>query len=147
MKKFFLAAALLIASVTVFAQDYNWAVGLRGGGDLGGLTIKRNFGGSAIEGTVAYAWNGGIAGDVAYEFNVPVIADGFNLYYGPGIVAAFGSNVLALGIEGVVGLEYKIPVAPIALSLDYRPQIVVSTADGAFAPGFLGFGLGIKFTF
>ena len=49
--------------------------------------------------------------------------------------------------EGVVGLEYKIPVAPIAISLDYRPQIVVSTADGAFAPGFLGFGLGIKFTF
>ena len=88
MKKFFLAAALLIASVTVFAQDYNWAVGLRGGGDLGGLTIKRNFGATAIEGTLAYAWNGGIAGDVAYEFNVPVIADGFNLYYGPGIVAS-----------------------------------------------------------
>ena len=147
MKKFFLAAALLIASVSVFTQDYNWAVGLRGGGDLGGLTVKRNFGGSAIEGTLAYAWDNSIGGDVAYEFNVPVIADGFVLYYGPGIVAAVGNKVLALGIEGVVGLEYKIPVAPIAISLDYRPRIVVSTADGAFAPGLWGIGLGIKFTF
>lgn len=147
MKKFFLAAALLIASVTVFAQDYNWAVGLRGGVDGGGITIKRNFGASAIDGTVRMAWEGGIAGDVLYEFNVPVIADGFNFYYGAGLCAALASKVLALGVEGVVGLEYKIPVAPIAISLDYRPAIVVSTGDGTLGYGYTGVGLGIKFTF
>ena len=88
-----------------------------------------------------------------YEWNLPVIGDGFLFYYGLGahIGAAtmskedsdnYGSMVV--GAAGVVGLEYKLYSAPIAFSLDYRPFLNVLPQ----VRGFIGnVGLGIKVCF
>ena len=41
-------AALMVATLTVSAQDYNWAVGVRGGG-FSGITAKKNLDKNALE--------------------------------------------------------------------------------------------------
>ena len=40
MKKILIIAALCLASVAAQAQDYNWAIGIRGGGNDSGVTLK-----------------------------------------------------------------------------------------------------------
>ena len=143
MKKFFAIAALLVATLTVSAQDYNWAIGLRGGG-FSGLTAKQNMGGTAIEAGLSL-YNGGFAIDGVYEWQEPVIAEGFHLYYGAGAYLGLFANSFCLGAEAVVGLEYRIPINfPLAVSLDYRPGI--NLLGGVHFWGG-NFGLGVKYCF
>ena len=153
MKKFIITVALCFAAIGMNAQDYNWAVGVRGGGMASGLTVKKVLGGSnALEFNINYWYsNGGVIAGM-YEWNTPVIAEGFNLYYGIG--AHLGSGLkkhsdtdtatFKLGADAVVGLEYKIPAAPIAISLDYRPFLNVIDS---FDLGLYDVGLGLKFCF
>lgn len=146
MKKFFVMAALLVSTLAVSAQEYNWAVGVRGGG-FSGLTVKKNNGSNAIEAGLSFS-SYGLSVDGVYLWQQPVITDGFTLYYGGGAYLGLWDlevkSGLAVGAEGVVGLEYKIPGAPIAFSLDYRPSIYVIPNVGF---DFYNFGLGVKFCF
>jgi hypothetical protein len=145
MKKFLVMATLLVATLTVSAQDYNWAIGLRGGG-FSGLTAKQNMGGTAIEAGLSL-YNGGFAIDGVYEWQEPVIGEGFHLYYGAGAYAQVAGEFFGLGAEAVIGLEYRLPINfPLAISLDYRPGInVLGDAGVQFWGG--NFGLGIKYCF
>ena len=143
MKKFFAIAALMVATLTVSAQEYNWAVGVRGGA-LSGLTVKKNLGENAIEAGISlneYFTN--IEG--TYQWQQPVIAEGFNLYYGVGAYVGLAQQYLGVGAEGVVGLEYKIPEVPLAISLDYRPTFNILGGFGY--SNFYNFGLGVKYCF
>ena len=95
--------------------------------------------------------NGGIIAGM-YEWSTPVIAEGFNLYYGIGAHLGSGFSrksdtdvaTFKIGADAVVGLEYKIPAAPIAISLDYRPFLNVIDS---FDLGLYDVGLGLKFCF
>ena len=129
-------------ALTVSAQDYNWAVGVRGGG-FSGLTVKKNNGSNALEAGVSMG-SLGLNVDGVYLLQQPVITDGFSLYYGGGAYVGLYSEALAVGAEGVVGLEYQIPGAPIAFSIDYRPAISVIPNVGF---NFYNFGLGVKYCF
>ena len=143
MKKFLMMAALMVATLTVSAQDYDWAVGLRGGG-FSGITAKKNLGANAIEGGVSFG-SGYISVDGVYEWQEPVIGEGFHLYYGAGAYVNLANQYLGLGAEGVVGLEYRLPINfPLAISLDYRPAINVI---GGFGLGLINFGFGVKYCF
>ena len=148
MKKFFMVAVLLVSALAVNAQDYNWAIGVRGGGANGGLTIKNNMGANALEFGLDLGWENYGRLQALYEWQTPVITDGFNLYYGVGAyVGAYNlkeSARIGVGAEAVVGLEYKIPSVPIAFSLDYRPSVSVLPEFGF---GYGDFGFGIKFCF
>ena len=136
-------AALMVATLSVSAQDYNWAVGLRGGG-FSGLTGKMNMGSTAVEAGLSF-YGGGLAIDGVYEWQKNVINKDFHLYYGAGAYANVWSGYFGLGAEGVVGLEYRIPINfPLAVSLDYRPGI--NLLGGVHFWGG-NFGLGIKYCF
>lgn len=145
MKKFLVMVTLLVATLTVSAQEYNWAVGLRGGG-FSGLTAKQNMGANAIEAGLSL-YSGGFAIDGVYEWQEPVIGDGFHIYYGAGAYAQIAGSFFGLGLEGVLGLEYRLPINfPLAISLDYRPGInVLGDAGVRFWGG--NFGLGVKYCF
>lgn len=143
MKKFLVMAALMVATLSVSAQDYNWAVGVRGG-VFNGLTAKKNLGANAIEAGVAL-YSSAISIDATYQWQEPVIGDGFHLYYGAGLYTNLANSYFGLGAEGVVGLEYRIPINfPLAVSLDYRPAINVL---GGIGFNFVNFGLGLKYCF
>lgn len=143
MKKFMMMAALLVATLTVSAQDYNWALGVRGGA-LSGLTAKMNLDKTAIEAGLSLDANF-INIDATYQWQQPVITDGFHLYYGGGAYVGLAEQYIGVGAEGVVGLEYLIPNVPIAVSLDYRPTFNILGGFGN--SNFYNFGLGVKYCF
>ena len=159
MKKYLVIALLCLFSLGAKAQDYNWAIGVRGGGNDSGVTLKHILSDyNALEFTYNFQYPRdrmlrASVFSLLYEWNQPVINDGFLLYYGLGahIGAAtmtkedsdnYGSMVL--GVAGVVGLEYKLYSAPIAFSLDYRPFLNALPQPRFF---FWNVGLGIKFCF
>ena len=145
MKKFLMMAALLVATLTVSAQDYNWAVGVRTWGIEGGsLTAKKTLGSNAIE--AGLVLRSGLVGvDAAYEWQEPIIGEGFHLYYGAGAYVNLAKKYFGLGAEAVVGLEYRVPINfPLAVSLDYRPAI---NLIGGVEGNFWNFGLGLKYCF
>lgn len=141
-------AALMVATLTVSAQEYNWAVGVRGGA-LSGLTLKKNNGSTAIEAGLTALSTHTIHVEGTYQWQQPIITDGFNLYYGVGayvgLYTSENAGHLHIGAEGVLGLEYKIPGAPIALSVDYRPTFNILGGFGH--SNFYNFGLGVKYCF
>ena len=159
MKKILILAILSLSCLGVRAQDYNWAIGVRCGGNDSGVTIKHilsDYNALELTYNFQYPRDRMLRASVLsllYEWNQPVFDDGFLFYYGFGahIGAAtmskedsdnYGSMVL--GAAGVVGLEYQLYSAPIAFSLDYRPFINVLPQ----VRGFIGnVGLGIKFVF
>ena len=137
-------AALMVATLSVSAQDYNWAAGVRLGG-FNGATLKKNLGANALEFGVAWGLGDYITVDGVYEWQKPVITDGMHLYYGAGAYVGLFANSFCLGAEGVVGLEYRLPINfPLAISLDYRPGLNILPRIG-FNPG--NVGLGIKYCF
>ena len=138
-------AGLVLASSMAGAQSYDWAAGLRAGIDGTGLTGKMNFGGGrTVEAMAVYGQYGydrhssrdGYYDDhvhpynhitfaAFYEWNAPVIGDGFNLYYGlgghVGGASSCDDSALIVGADLILGLEYSLPTFPLAISLDYRP--------------------------
>ena len=141
MKKFLVMAALIVATLSVSAQDYEWAVGLRGGG-FSGITAKQNRGENAIEAGLSFG--GGLNIDATYQWQQPVIGEGFHLYYGAGAFVGLGGSV-SVAAEGVVGLEYRLPIdLPLAVSVDYRPAIFVVPAVSTY---FGNIGFGVKYCF
>lgn len=159
MKKILIIAALCFVSAAALAQDYNWAIGVRGGGDDSGVTVKHilsDYNAIELTGNFQYARGNmarGFALSALYEWNLPVIADGFLFYYGfgPHIGSATMTKedhdnygMIILGATGVVGLEYKLYSIPLAFSLDYRPFVNALPQPKIF---FSNVGLGIKVCF
>lgn len=148
MKK--IIVVLFILSLTgvsrVSAQNYNWAIGVRGGVTASGITVRHNFDpANSIEGMIDFAKGFNLY--ALYERNIPVIAHGFNFYYGAGAnIGSWGHSdgKFTMGINGIVGLEYKIASIPLAFSVDYKPNLNFIGKTGFHAADF---GLGIKVAF
>lgn len=164
MKKILLSlAAIIIFSALAHAQ-YNFAVGLRSGGTTG-LTLKKNYGSTALEGIIGF-WDDGFSATLLWERNQNAFNEpGFNWYYGlGGHLAVYGNDFdgrkgpswyrhryhyddggFGLGVDGIVGLEYKIPNAPIAVSIDLKPYLEIATDGGAFFSPDPGIGIKVAF--
>lgn len=134
MKKImFLAAVFISVFGTLNAQNYETAIGLRGGLS-NGITVKHFLTDvNAIEGILSTRWGGfGITG--LYEFNNKTAHEGLDWYYGVG--AHFGAydgsetpwgdtdvSYSVIGIDGIIGIEYTFATIPLNLSLDYKPAL------------------------
>jgi hypothetical protein len=142
MKKLILLLTLAVLTATgAIAQDYNASVGLRGGLQDSGISVKASLGGAnMLEGILGLSRGTNIY--LLYERNVPLDVTGLNFYYGAG--GNFGNwkeggkGKGTLGIDGVVGCEYKIAGAPIVLGVDYKPclNIVGHTGLNVYDFGF-----------
>lgn len=144
--------------------QYDYAIGIRSGG-TSGLTLKKNYGPTAIEGIIGF-WHDGFSVTGLWEknrmaFNEP----GLNWVYGVGgHIAIYGDDFdghsgtawydhphdlddgdFGLGIDGIVGLEYKIPEAPIAFGINFKPFLEVVTEGGVLFS--IDPGIGIKVAF
>ena len=137
-------AALMVATLSVSAQDYNWAAGVRLGG-FNGITAKKNLGANALEFGASWGLGDYLTVDGVYEWQQPVITDGMHLYYGAGAYVGLFANSFCLGAEAVVGLEYRLPINfPLAVSLDYRPGLNILPN---VRPNWGNCALGIKYCF
>jgi hypothetical protein len=136
MKKFILSFALIL-SFTTFAQQYQTAIGFKGGyPGFGALSIKHFFGSStALEGNIGggknHLWVQGILAknNPLYEKSEwywGVGADflsynnGHHKYYKN---QYYGYN---FGIMGLLGVEYTFEELPINVALDCGPRLNVS---------------------
>lgn len=149
MKKSILLIALLCVVFTsrAVAQEYTWALGVRGGVTATGLTGKYNFDASnSIEGIIDFTR--GVNVYALYERNVPVIGQGFNFFYGAGANLGgwkeHGKYPFTMGVNGIVGLEYKFNSIPLLLAVDYKPCLNFVGRTGFHAADF---GLSIKVAF
>ena len=146
MKKLVLLIAFAIASFTAAsAQDYNWGVGVRLGGDTGGASGKYKFNAvNAFEGILATPWKNGFTLTALYQRYIPVIGNGFHFYYGVGAHVGSWARKFALGVDGIIGLEYKLRDVPLAFSLDYKPAFNIIEKPKFY---FADLALGIRVTF
>ena len=133
MKKMIIALAALLLPVASIqsaqAQEYNTAIGVNLGADMG-FGFKHFLGErGAIE--AQFGYNSGCDGvrvSAVYQYHVP-LATGFSLYAGGGLnigVLHLGKHKesdFAIGLDQTVGFEYKFAGAPIALAVDYKPNI------------------------
>ncbi len=146
MKKLILMIVVSVSSLGVSqAQDYNWAVGFRFGGDTGGLSAKHKIDASTgFEFLGAAYWGGGFMVTGLYERYVPVIGRGFNFYYGAGAHLGGVDKEFLLGADGIVGLEYTFDAVPVSLSFDWKPALNILEAVDFWA---VDFALGVRVVF
>lgn len=130
-KLIFLVMILAGLSITnAEAQNYDHAIGLRGGPGTG-FTYKQFTGENiALEGILTMRWKGFIATGL-YEIH----RDDFNVlgmdwYYGVGAHAGVWNNDdddehsgTLIGADAIVGIEYTFKEIPINVSLDWKPAI------------------------
>jgi hypothetical protein len=146
MKKLLIMAVVAVASIGVVqAQGYNWAVGVRMGGDTAGASVKYRMDASrGLEFLASSYWHDGFVLTGLYERYVPVIDRGFNFYYGAGAHLGGHEEYFVLGADGIVGLEYQFDEVPLALSLDWKPVLNIAE-EFDFWGG--DFALGVRITF
>lgn len=133
MKKLIIALAALLLPVASIqsaqAQEYNTAIGVNLGADMG-FGFKHFLGErGAIEAQFGYNLGcDGVMLSAVYQYHVP-LATGFSLYAGGGLnigvlhLGKHHDSDFAIGLDPTVGFEYKFAGAPIALAVDYKPNI------------------------
>ena len=133
MKKWLAMLALALPAVCLtpaHAQDYNTAVSVNIGADMG-FSFKHFVGEhGAFEAQFGYNIPcDGVMLSAVYQYHVP-LAQGFNFYAGGGLnIGALHlgrpheNADFAIGIDPTIGFEYKFNTAPIALAVDYKPNI------------------------
>ena len=139
MKKYCLVILFVFAfSGLIKAQNYETAIGIRGG-FAPGLTVKHFLTDkTAVEGIFSTRW-GGFMITGLYEIEAPAFdTEGLSWYYGGGAHIGFwnssnsdnpwweddhNDNYTILGIDGIIGLSYTFAEIPINVSIDWKPMI------------------------
>ena len=105
-KRIGLIVAALWAVTGLSAQNYQCAVGVRGGVTATGLSVRYHFDPvNALEGMLDFAQGFNIY--ALYERTIPVIGEGFEFYYGADHRNAgqkWTVNVQLLQYQGIVGV-------------------------------------------
>lgn len=143
-----LLVAFIAAGISVKAQDYKTALGVRlstaGAVVNNSITFKYFLNEkSALE--AQFAFGDPTALGVLYEVHKPLQnTEGLKWYYGGGGYIGFSKPDPLVGAQGVVGLDYKFTNLPLNLSLDWKPELNIAPEIN-FEPSALG--LSIRFTF
>lgn len=136
MKKLFFTIALSIGVLFAGAQDYNTAVGLSLGGNMGINVKQRVSRVSAIEAGVDYAFSHDQVNFFAvWQYHFP-LTDELSAYAGAGfnlgashVNSSYWGSEFAFGLDPNIGIEYQFDSAPISIGFDYRPMINLTTCS------------------
>lgn len=147
MKK--IGFAILLATGLFFAtnaQDYNTAIGLRGGFS-NGLTLKHFIGTkSAVEGIVSSRWRGFELKGLYQIHNTAFKTERLKWFFGFGAHVGLwngdyvywgttGNSYTVVGIDGILGLEYSFNQVPINIGIDYNPEFNFVGYNGFWGDG------------
>jgi hypothetical protein len=159
MKKSILTVLISLLTVVATAQNYNKAIGVRGG-YFNGLTYKQFFNEKfALEGLFTFRYYGmHLTGLLEFHNDISEV-EGLRWYLGGG--AHVGTyryfyydkhnvygyrSALYTGFDGILGIEYTFDFIPINLSLDWKPTFNFSAYDYAFF-GYDSGAFSIRYTF
>ena len=131
-------------TLSASAQNYDWALGLRLGGNAG-FTMKKSLGRStAFEGILSPSDRGLLAVALLEKHHAFLNEPGLSWYYGAGGHAGFwnegGPNHYfryseghyALGVDGILGLEYSFVSVPLNFSIDWKPAFNLAEYTGFY---------------
>ncbi|MEM7104804.1 MAG: hypothetical protein AAF502_16825 [Bacteroidota bacterium] len=144
MKKLTLLFSFFIClTVTGMAQqNYQYAIGLRGGNPVG-ATVKYFFTEyHAGEGIIGLEFNRGFNLTGLYEFNM-YLTEGTNWYFGGGMSLGVKKNLTTFGFDGIIGVEFTLPRHPINFGIDWKPAYVFGLEDKTL--GLLNFALSLRY--
>jgi len=146
MKKILIIAlfALFITNVNAQNENYNNAIGLRGG--LGnGITFKHFLTDQmAAEAILLNRWQGFEVVGLLEHHNEFLGQDGLKWFYGYGAHLGFYKDTvgeyssgtgMTLGVDGIIGVEFVIPNAPISISVDWKPFFNLIGYSGIYPDG------------
>lgn len=135
MKKLTLISIFLIISISsVFAKNYNSAIGVRGLFD-GGITFKHFVNNNNAYELVLSGGENWFNLTGTYQWHKNTDIKKLEWYYGGGahitVIENFRNTPwnrdvdtdLILGINGIIGIEYALNEIPIVFSLDYNPTL------------------------
>ena len=149
MKKSLLFAGVLtILSISMKAQEYKKAIGVRLGPNSpaisSGFTGKYFFNeNTAIEGMMGVGNGFGLCG--LYEWHHPIPSvEHLQWFVGAGGYLAFRDSDTFVGAAGIVGLDYKFADIPLNITLDWKPELNLITSVGYEGAGV---GVSARFTF
>lgn len=150
-------ACVLVATMSLSAQDYKTSVGVRGGAPSG-ITGKYFFNKKAAVEGILSGYGGGFELYGLYEihenaFDVPYL----NWYYGFGGHIGFADadrrrpyyyydgrgTGFGIGADGVFGLEYTLTDIPFTLGVDIKPALDLAPTVYFW----MGGGISIRFYF
>jgi hypothetical protein len=156
--KLLLIIILIVSCLSMKAQSYQTALGVRFGGLSNGITLKHFVSSaSALEGIVSMGNRTFIVTGL-YELHSSVDNSKlFKFYYGAGAHIGFFqdggyynyynhyyyTNQTVVGIDGIIGLGYKFNTAPINVGMDFKPFMDFNTGSNFYFDG----GLSIRYTF
>jgi len=148
MKKLFLLVVCLGAVISLSAQTYNFAGGIRLGTEIG-ISLKARVANKlTIEGIIQSPINEEEAIiSLLLEKHNSIMTKGFNIYYGGGVQKSFVTAEIrefddAFGVVAIIGAEFNF--ARLNLSYDLKPAV---NLVGGSAPLILQTGLSIRYIF
>ena len=133
--KYLLSILLLAGTLSMNAQDYTNAIGIRGGSNSG-LTFKHFLNPTiAVEGILSTKYSGYIVTGLVEKHKPLDIATlhmtNLSFFYGVGghfgsfrdnhLVPDYNGSFTTLGINFIGGLEYQFDAIPFNISLDVMP--------------------------
>lgn len=116
-------AILLGIVVSMDAQKYNTAIGVRKESSAWGVTLQQRFAKNSTMEAIFIPMKDKMSGTLLIERHHPILFRGLNYYLGAGgHLAQSGVNdELLYGIDGILGLELKTPLLPLTVSFDLKP--------------------------
>lgn len=154
MKKTILTFTLILSLViSINAQSASKAIGLRFGG-VGEISYQQALGNTnRFELDLGTSSNQfGLIGIYHWIWDISDVADGLNLYAGPGATIGFTndnsytSNGLFAGIVAQGGIEYNFDF-PLQISLDYRPEFYLQKPKDHNSVSYNGICLAARYKF
>ncbi len=155
MKKALITLVFGLGVITVQAQDYTSAIGLRGGW-YRGLTFKHFLSDKlAFEGLLMTRFRGiNLTALLEIHNSIPEV-DGLKWYYGGGAHVGYYNSYyysngldkydMLMGVDGILGLEYTFADYPFNISIDWKPTFNLF-GGGYYFSGDSG-ALSIRYTF
>jgi len=140
MKRFFLLLIFVIPGLFLSAQDYNKAIGLRGGLTSG--FEYRIFTDNVHSVKILLGTNNGVRLHGMMEFhrhNLFLFTDQLTLFYGAGIHGGYETwdkkhihnntswyenrTAFVMGLDGVAGIEYTFLETPLSVGMESKPYL------------------------
>ncbi|QNF31600.1 hypothetical protein HUW51_02240 [Adhaeribacter swui] len=137
-KVIFVFLFLFTCHLSVQAQKYRTAAGVRFGGNNFGITAQQKILKKTTIEAIGAVGGREVSATGLVEQHFPLLGPGFNIYLGAGAhVGHLKDNGAFYGGDLIAGAELKLPIAPLVLSFDLKPTFHVNHEEwGGVGSGF-----------
>lgn len=137
-KLFFVLLFLFSFQVSVQAQKYRTAAGIRIGSNDFGITAQQKILKKTTIEAIGAVGGRELSATGLVEQHFPLLGPAFNIYLGAGAhIGHLKDNGAFYGGDLIAGAELKIPIAPLIISFDLKPTFHVNHEEwGGVGSGF-----------